>query len=142
MIYTPNTKKAMRLCFEKHKDQVDKENVPYVFHPYTVAFNMDDEDSTIVALLHDVIEDTDTTIEEIEEMGFSNEVIEALKLLTHDKSVDYFDYINLIKANPLATKVKLADLEHNSDITRLDNVTQKDLDRIEKYKKAKAILTK
>ena len=142
MIYTQNTKKAMRLCFEKHKDQVDKENVPYVFHPYTVAFNMDDEDSTIVALLHDVIEDTDTTIEEIEEMGFSNEVTEALKLLTHDKSVDYFDYINLIKANPLATKVKLADLEHNSDITRLDNVTQKDLDRIEKYKKAKAILTK
>lgn len=142
MIYTQNTKKAMRLCFEKHKDQVDKENVPYVFHPYTVAFNMDDEDSTIVALLHDVIEDTDTTIEEIEEMGFSNEVIEALKLLTHDKSVDYFDYINLIKANPLATKVKLADLEHNSDITRLDEVTQKDLDRIEKYKKAKAILTK
>lgn len=142
MIYTSDTKKAMRLCFEKHKNQVDKENVPYVFHPFTVAFNMDDEDSTIVALLHDVIEDTDTTLEEIKEMGFSSEVIEALKLLTHDKSVDYFDYINLIKTNPLATKVKLADLEHNSDITRLNEITQKDLDRIEKYKKAKEILMK
>lgn len=141
VINTPNTKKALKFMFEKHKDQLDKSGIPYVFHPFTVAYSMDDEDSTIVALLHDTLEDTNTTVEELVDLGFSNEVIDAIKLLTHEENEDYFDYIRRIKTNPLATKVKLSDLKHNSDLTRLDTVTDKDLQRIEKYKKAREILT-
>ena len=141
MIYTPNTKKAIIFMYKKHKDQLDKSGLPYVFHPFLVAESMDDEDSTIVALLHDTIEDTDATIEDIIGLGFNENVIEALKLLTHDKSIDYFDYINKIKTNPLATKVKLADLRHNSDLSRLNTITEKDLERVRKYKKSIDILS-
>lgn len=140
MIYTDKTKQALKLMFTKHKDQVDKSGIPYVFHPFTVAQSMDDENSTIVALLHDVIEDTNTTIDELVEMRFNDEVISALKLLTHDKSVPYFDYIKKIKSNALATKVKISDLKNNSDLSRLNNITQKDIERVEKYKKSLEIL--
>ncbi len=140
MIYTDKTKQALKLMFAKHKDQVDKSGIPYVFHPFTVAQSMDDENSTIVALLHDVIEDTDTTIDELVEMGFNDEIISALKILTHDKSVAYFDYIEKIKSNSLATKVKISDLKNNSDLSRLNKITQKDVERVEKYKKSLEIL--
>lgn len=140
MIYTDKTKQALKLMFAKHKDQVDKSGIPYVFHPFSVAQSMDDENSTIVALLHDVIEDTDTTIDELVEMGFNDEIISALKILTHDKSVAYFDYIEKIKSNSLATKVKISDLKNNSDLSRLNKITQKDVERVEKYKKSLEIL--
>ena len=85
MIYTDKTKKAMKLCFEAHKDQLDKSGVPYVFHPFHVAEQMSDEATTIVALLHDVVEDTDYTLEDIAAMGFGQDVVDALSLMTHDK---------------------------------------------------------
>lgn len=139
MIYTDLTKKAMKLCFEAHKEQVDKTGLPYVFHPFHLAEQMDDEYSIVVALLHDVVEDTDLTFEDLSVL-FPIEVIEALRLLTHDKSVDYFDYVLKIKENKLATKVKLADLRHNSDLSRLDVVSEKDVKRREKYLKAIELL--
>ena len=135
MIYTDNTKKAMKLMYEKHKDQYDKSGLPYVHHPLHLADQMEDETTTIVALLHDVVEDTDTTFEELERQGFGKQVIDALKLLTHDKETDYFEYVERLSTNPIARKVKLADLTHNMDITRLDTVTEKDLVRQEKYQK-------
>ena len=91
MIYTKLTKKALKLCFEKHKDQVDKTDLPYVFHPFHLAEQMDDEVSTICALLHDVVEDTNTTFEDLENLGFPEEVIDVLKLLTHSENVPYMD---------------------------------------------------
>ena len=97
MIYTSETKKAMKLCFEAHKNQVDKSGIPYVFHPFHLAEQMEDEITTIVALLHDVVEDTDYTISDLTEMGFSSVITEALSLLTHDDSVEYMDYVELIK---------------------------------------------
>lgn len=97
---------------------------------------MTDEDSTIVALLHDVVEDTDTTFEEVESYGFSQNVIDALKLLTHTNDVEYEDYIRNISTNDLARKVKLADLRHNMDTSRLNEITSKDIARYEKYKKS------
>ena len=109
MIYTPLTKKAMRICFEKHKNQMDKCGVPYAFHPLHVAESMVDEETTIAALLHDVVEDTDTTFEELEEYGFPSEVIEALKLLTHDNDVPYLEYVKNTKQNRIARAVKIAD---------------------------------
>ena len=142
MIYTALTKKALRICFYAHKDQVDKTNMPYVFHPFHLAESMDDEISTCVALLHDVVEDTNITFNDLEKEGFSEEVIGALKLLTHDLDVPYMDYVRKIKENPVAAKVKLADLKHNSDLTRLDKVTEIDLERNKKYNEAIELLTK
>ena len=84
MIYTPGTKKAMKLCFEAHKDQTDKSGLPYVFHPYHVAEQMPDEKTTIAALLHDVIEDTSYTLQDLRDMGFEEDVLAALALMTHD----------------------------------------------------------
>lgn len=141
MEYTPLTKKALLISFNAHKNQVDKSGIPYVYHPYHLAELMDDEYSICVALLHDVMEDTDITLEELKSQGFPSEITDALVLLTHGKSVPYIDYVREIKENPIAAKVKLADLRHNSNNARLKNVTATDLDRNEKYRKAIDILT-
>ena len=142
MIYTAGTKKALKVCFEAHKDQVDKSGAPYVFHPFHLAEQMKDEKTTIVALLHDVIEDTEYTFEDLRNMGFDNEVIEALMLMNHNKDIPYMDYVAKIKHNPIAKAVKLADLQHNSDLSRLDVVDEKALKRKEKYSEAISLLTK
>mgnify|MGYP000822755821 FL=1 len=139
MIYTEQTKKAMIIAYNAHHGQVDKSGVPYIFHPIHVAEQMETEEECIVALLHDTVEDTNITFEVLEK-EFSATVIEALKLLTHDESIDYFDYVRKLKSNPIAKKVKLADLYHNSDITRMENPTEKDWKRKEKYHKAILIL--
>ena len=137
MIYTPLTRKALKLCFDSHKDQVDKTGLPYVFHPFHLAEQMKDEYTTVCALLHDVAEDTDTTVEDIRAMGFPGEVCDALKLLTHDvAAVPYMDYVADIKSNPIARAVKIADLRHNSDATRLDEIDSKMKARFEKYERA------
>ena len=140
MLYTELTKKALKISFDAHKDQVDKSGMPYVFHPFHLAEKMDDEYSVCVALLHDVAEDTDITTDDLAREGFPQEVIDALLLLTHDDSVPYMDYVRKIKTNPLATKVKLADLEHNSDLTRLDKVDDAALRRADKYRQAMFLL--
>ena len=140
MIYTKLTKLAMQISFDAHKEQKDKSGLPYVFHPYHLAEQMTDEVTTCVALLHDVVEDTDMTFEKLLELGFTVEIVDALKLLTHDDSVPYMDYVKEIAKNSLAKAVKLADLAHNSDLTRLDVVDEKALKRAEKYKQAIELL--
>ena len=140
MIYTDKTKNAMKLCFEAHKDQVDKSGMPYVFHPFHVAEQMKDEVTTIVALLHDVVEDTKYTLDDIAARGFGQDVVDALALMTHDKDVPYMEYVAKLKNNPVARAVKLADLAHNSDPTRLDVIDEKAKERFDKYKKAIGIL--
>lgn len=140
MLYTEKTKKALKLCFDAHKDQTDKSGLPYVFHPFHLAEQMETEDTTVAALLHDVVEDTDYTLEDLAAMGFGEPVIRALGLLTHDDSVEYMDYVRAIKEDPIAKAVKLADLRHNSDSSRMDVMTERDLARQEKYRKAMALL--
>ena len=125
MIYTNLTKKALKICFNAHINQVDKTGLPYVFHPFHLAEQMNSEDEVCVALLHDTVEDTDITFEDLINEGFNDNIISALKLLTHNDDTPYMDYIYKIKANPLARKVKLADLYHNSDLTRLDLTVDK-----------------
>ena len=117
MIYTPMVNRALRLAYRAHAGQLDRGGVPYIFHPYHLAEQMDDERSICVALLHDVVEDTPVTLEEIQR-EFPSEIAEAVALLTHDPSTDYFAYVRRLKANPLAKKVKLADLMHNADQAR------------------------
>lgn len=140
MIYTPMTKKALKLCFEAHKEQVDKSGMPYVFHPFHLAEQMKTEESTIVALLHDLVEDTEYTINDLTSMGFGKDITNAIALLTHADGVEYMDYVRAIKENPIAKAVKLADLKHNSDLSRLDDINEKALQRKEKYQKAIALL--
>lgn len=140
MIYTKLTRKAMTIAYNAHQDQVDRAKVPYIYHPIHLAEQMDTETECIVALLHDVVEDTDITFADLQEY-FPKEIIDILKFLTHDKSVDYMDYIKEIKENPIAKKVKIADLKHNSDESRLDKITPKDILRREKYQKALKILS-
>jgi len=135
MINTKLTRKAMIIAYNAHMNQFDKANVPYVYHPIHLAEQMENENECIVALLHDVVEDTDITFEQLEK-DFPIEVIMALKLLTHDKKIDYMKYIEKIKKNNIAKKVKIADIIHNSDETRLDKITIEDIARRSKYKKA------
>ena len=136
MIYTAKTKQAMKLCYEAHQGQVDKSGIPYVFHPIHVAEQMTDEPTTIVALLHNVIEDTHYTLDDLAKMGFDRQVLDALALLTHKKGVPYLEYVAKLKNNPIARAVKLADLRHNSDLSRLDEMDEKAKSRLEKYKAA------
>lgn len=140
MIYTPLTKKALRLCFDAHREQVDKTELPYVFHPFHLAEQMKDEYTTVCALLHDVVEDTDYTLDDLRSMGYPDEVVDALALLTHDPAVPYMNYVKVIATNPIARKVKMADLRHNSDLSRMDEVDEWAAARNAKYKKALAYL--
>ena len=139
MIYTELTIKAMNLAYAAHHGQFDKGGVPYIFHPIHLAEEMDDEVSTCVALLHDAVEDTAVTLEELAE-SFPREIVEAVDLLTHREGVEYFDYVRSIRANPVAVKVKLADLRHNGDPKRISNQGNAEKRR-EKYAKAWKILT-
>ena len=142
MVYTDMTKKAMCFCFEAHKNQQDKSGLPYVFHPFHLTEEMDDEISATVALLHDVMEDTDYTLEDLRRLGFPEDVLEALELMTHGDDTLYMDYVAKIRSNPIATKVKLADLRHNSDLTRLNTIDERALNRVKKYQEAIKLLEK
>ncbi|MBE5735384.1 MAG: HD domain-containing protein [Clostridiales bacterium] len=136
MIYTDQTKKAMIIAYNAHHGQVDKSGTPYIYHPIHLAEQMSDENTTCVALLHDVVEDTDVTLQDLKDAGFGEEIIEAVEYMTHDPSVPYMDYVAKIKTNPIARVVKLADLRHNSNPTRKGYVDMVTKGRIEKYKKA------
>ncbi|WP_165247230.1 HD domain-containing protein [Adlercreutzia sp. ZJ141] len=141
MIYTPMTNKALKICFDAHKDQVDKAGAPYVFHPFHLAEQMDDEASTCAALLHDVVEDTDATFDDLLAQGISYEVVEAVRYLTHEDDVPYMDYVANIASNPIAVKVKFADLKHNMERGRFDNPDEVGEGRIAKYKAALELLS-
>lgn len=140
MIYTENTKKALALSFEAHKEQKDKSGLPYVFHPFHLAEQMEDEQTVIVALLHDLVEDTQYTLADLRQMGFGEDVLTAIDMMTHDPDVPYMEYVAKIKENPIARQVKLADLRHNSDLSRLSVITEKDIQRREKYLQAIKLL--
>ena len=118
MVYTELTNKAMKIAYDAHHGQFDKGGIPYIYHPIHLAEQMDDEVECVCALLHDVVEDTDITFEDLEK-DFPNEVIDILKLLTHEDGIEYMDYVRKIKTNKVATKVKMADIKHNYDKSRL-----------------------
>ena len=142
MIYTHLTNEAMKIAYHAHHGQVDKGGIPYIFHPCHLAEQMTDEYTTCVALLHDVVEDSNVTLEELSKI-FPAEVVEAVALMTHRKDADYLEYVAAIRENPIARAVKLADIAHNSDTTRLeataDNLAAQKRLR-EKYSKALEIL--
>ncbi len=143
MIYTPLTVKAINMAYQAHEGQYDKGGLPYIFHPYHLAEQMKDEYSVCAAVLHDVVEDTDVGIDRIER-EFPPEVAQAVRLLTHEPGVPYLQYIEGLKDNFIARQVKLADLAHNTDDSRImereTESAEKQKQRKEKYAKAKEIL--
>ena len=122
MIYTPLVYKAMHIAYNAHHGQLDKSGAPYIFHPIHLAEQMDDEFSCCAALLHDVVEDTEVTLDDLRK-DFPEEVVEAVRLLTHLEDVPDLEYLTAIKTNPIALKVKLADNAHNADQSRCCNGT-------------------
>lgn len=129
--------KAILIAVNAHRCQVDKGGKPYILHPLRLMFSIEDETEKICAVLHDVIEDTDVTLDYLRERGFSKEVLSALDALTRRKDETYDEFIDRIIENKIACNVKLADLNDNMDISRIKNPTEKDYERLEKYKKAK-----
>lgn len=132
---------ALAIAKDAHKGQVDKAGVDYIQHPLFVASLVEGELAKTVALLHDVVEDSDWTLEDLRKEGLPEEVVQAVGILTKKRNENYEEYILRVKQNPLARQVKLADLKHNSDLSRLANVTDRDRKRAEKYRQAIAFLT-
>ena len=144
MFYSELINKAIDLAYSAHHGQKDKAGRPYFIHPFTVAMKMETEAEICTALLHDVVEDTGITPEYLRE-NFTPEIAEAVDVLTHRDGESYDEYILKIKANPLACKVKLSDIEHNMDVTRLagNSEAMKRYDnRRKKYEHAREILTR
>ena len=129
------SKKAYEIAKKAHLGQIDRAGEDYIKHPENVASFVNSDEEKAVAYLHDVIEDTELTLEDLREYGFSEEVLKAVDVITKKKGQDYQTYLNSVKENKLARVVKLADLGHNSDLTRLIDITEKDRERKEKYQK-------
>lgn len=132
--------KAAAIAMQAHADQVDKGGAPYVTHPSRVALAVDGGEAKIVALLHDVVEDSEWTLDRLRNAGFSASVVQAVDALTHRPGEDYFDAVRRAKADPIARVVKLADLADNSDRTRLGEITEEDERRLAKYARAREML--
>ena len=128
-------KLAYEIAEKAHRSQLDKAGRPYIEHPKAVAAFVDGEDAKVTALLHDVMEDTSVTADELAAAGIPTHIVEALVLLTHRSCDSYDEYIQRLRSNRLAARVKLADLRHNSDLSRLPVINPKDLARTEKYRR-------
>ena len=128
--------KAIQIAAQAHADQTDKGGSPYIFHPLRVMLSLDSISEQICGVLHDVIEDTDTNLNELRKLGFSEEIVVALDLLTRRSDESYDEFIDRMLGNPIACHVKLADLKDNMNISRISSPTAKDYERISKYKKA------
>ncbi len=131
---------ALWIAIKAHKGQIDKAGKAYITHPINVMFGVKGYKAKIVALLHDVIEDSHYKLSYLEKY-FDDEIITAVDLVTRKEGQNYGEYILKLKENNIAKAVKLSDLRHNMDLKRIKNITEKDLARLEKYKKVKAYLT-
>lgn len=134
---------AISLANKVHATQLDKAGQPYILHPLRLMLKFDSEDERIVAVLHDVVEDSDTTLSDLIDMGFSSAIVSAIDCLTKKTNEDYEEFIGRVSLNPLATKIKIEDIKHNLDLSRIHQIQDKDLVRVKKYHIAlKFLLTK
>ncbi|NRS52050.1 HD domain-containing protein [Brevibacillus sp. HB2.2] len=128
--------KAIVIATQAHAGQVDKGGNPYILHPLRIMLKMSTVETMISAVLHDVLEDTDVTVEELRNEGFSEEIIAAVIALTRNDDETYMEFVGRTKQNPIARLVKLGDLEDNSDLSRIPEPTEKDYERLLRYKRA------
>ncbi len=136
---TEKEKLAFEIAKRAHKGQVDKAGVNYINHPLNVAKSLSKENERIVALLHDVVEDTEVTLKDLAKF-FDDEIVNAVDAITHRLNETYDEYLNRVKLNPLALKVKLKDIENNMDLSRIAHPTEKDYARLKKYQYALKVL--
>lgn len=136
----PTLEETLELALKAHRGQRDKSGAPYILHPLRLMLKMHTDEERIVALLHDVVEDSPYTLDNLREMGYPDVVLNAVDCLTKHNGEAYMVAMQRIKPNALARRVKLADLEDNMDIRRLPNITEKDLDRLKHYRAAWAFL--
>lgn len=132
----PTIEDAIQLALQAHRGALQKNGQPYILHPLTLMTRFHDEAAQMVAVLHDVVEDTPITLDDLVIRGYSAEVVNAVEALTRQPDESYTAFIERISKNALATRVKLADLEHNMDIRRLPSVKEHDLSRLEQYRQA------
>lgn len=133
----PTLEDAIALAVQAHRGQVDRVDQPYILHPLRVMFRLEDELGRIVAVLHDVIEDTDLTLDNLRQQGYSEEILAALDGVTRREGESYEDFVERSRAHPVSRRVKLADLADNMDIRRLPTpLTEKDFDRLQRYRRA------
>ena len=132
---SPLLQRAYEIAANAHAGQIDKAGIDYINHPLTVASFVTTDDEKTVALLHDVVEDTPVTLADLKAAGFSDAVVHAIDCVTKREGEALRDYLLRVKSNPLATAVKLADLRHNSDLSRIPHPTEKDFARAERYRK-------
>ena len=137
-------KKAYEIAVKAHAGQFDKGGHPYIEHPVAVAACMETAELKIIAMLHDTLEDSCLTAEDLRREGFSERIVGAVLAMTHkgDDREDYLKYIEKVAENPLAVIVKRADIWHNMDISRIKEPTERDFERLDKYRKALEILNK
>lgn len=128
--------KAISIAIEAHKNQVDRYQAPYIMHVMRVMMRGKNEDEKICGILHDVVEDTNWTFEDLHKEGFPIEMITALQCLTKGENEPYEEYISRVKTNKLAIAVKINDLEDNMDVRRMSHMEVKDVDRFNKYLRA------
>jgi (p)ppGpp synthase/HD superfamily hydrolase len=128
--------RAIAIAAIAHEGQVDKAGMPYVLHPLRMMLSVDTPEARMAAVLHDVVEDTAVTLEQLRAEGFPGAVIDAVEALTKRDGEDYEAFIRRVAPNPIARKVKLADLRDNSDLSRIAQPTERDRQRIEKYRRA------
>lgn len=133
--------RAVEIAARAHQGQRDKSGKPYLLHPLRLMLRMEDETEMIAAILHDVVEDSPWTLEQLRAEGFSEVALAAVDCLTHREDESYEVYVKRVKSNPIARRVKLADLEDNMNLRRLHKVTNSDLARLEKYHRAWLLLT-
>lgn len=129
--------KALEIAFVAHTGQKEKSGADYILHPIRVMERGETEIEKICGVLHDVVEDSDLTFDDLKNEGFSNDVISVLKCLTKiSDDEDYDNFIDRVIQNPIAIKVKINDLLDNMDITRLKEIDERDMKRLNKYLKA------
>ena len=132
---------AVSIAARAHRGQKDKAGAPYLLHPLRMMLRMDTEAAMMAAVLHDVVEDTEWTLERLREAGFSDEVLEAVDCLTHREGESYQEFVERVRTNRIARQVKIADLEDNMNIRRINQLGPKELERLEKYHRAWRVLT-
>jgi (p)ppGpp synthase/HD superfamily hydrolase len=132
---------AVAIAARAHRGQKDKAGAPYLLHPLRMMMRMNSEAAMMAAVLHDVVEDTDWTLERLREEGFSEEVLAAVDCLTHRDGESYQAFVERVRTNPIARQVKIADLEDNMNVRRISQLAAKDLERLEKYHRAWCVLT-
>jgi len=141
MTNTATVEDAVAIAARAHRGQKDKAGAPYLLHPLRLMLRMETEAAMMAAVLHDVVEDTEWTLERLREVGFPDEVLEAVDCLTRGEGESYEGFIERVRTNPVARQVKIADLEDNMNIRRISRLGARDLERLEKYHRAWCVLT-